>query len=107
VDSTVGVDSVVRKISSDGLSVSTLPLPANSQVTAMAVDAAGTLYYGSNTFGLMMLPQGGVPSVLIPHGAYVVLGGEPTIWNIDGIAVVDNKRLVVLSSGQILLATLP
>ena len=107
VDSTVGVDNVVRKISADGLSVSTLPIPANSQVTAVAVDAAGMLYYGSNSFGLMMLPQGGVPSVLIPHGAYVGLGSEPTVWNIDGIALLDNKRLVVLSSGQILVATLP
>ena len=107
VDSNVGFDSVVRKISSDGSSVSTLPLPGNSQVTAIAVDSAGTLYYGSNTSGLMRLPPGGVPSVLIPRGAYVVLGAEPTVWNIDGIAVLDSKRLVVLSSGQILVATLP
>lgn len=101
------VDATVRKVSSDGASVSTLPIPANSFVTAVAVDAAGTLYYGSNTNGLMMLPPGGTPSVVIPHGAYVVLGANPTLWNIDGIAVLGPKQLVVLSSGQILKVTLP
>ena len=101
------VDATVRKVSSDGSSVSTLPIPANSQVTAIAVDAVGTLYYGSNTHGLMRLSPGGTPSVVIPHGAYVVLGGSPTLWNIDGIAVLGPKQLVVLSSGQILKVTLP
>lgn len=101
------VDATVRKVSSDGTSVSTLPIPANSFVTAIAVDAAGTLYYGSNTFGLMRLPPGGTPSVVIPHGAGVVLGASPTLWNIDGIAVLGPKQLVVLSSGQVLKVTLP
>ncbi len=101
------IDATVRKVSSDGTSVSTLPIPANSQVTAIAVDAAGTLYYGSNTYGLMKLPPGGTPSVVIPHGAYVVLGALPSLWNIDGIAVLGPKQLVVLSSGQILKVTLP
>ena len=100
-------DGTVRKVSSDGMSVSSLPIPANSDVTAVAVDAAGTLYYGSNTHGLMRLPPGGTPSVVIPHGAYVVLGASPTLWNIDGIAVLGPQQLVVLSSGQILKVTLP
>ncbi|MEQ1686506.1 MAG: hypothetical protein ABL916_22880, partial [Burkholderiaceae bacterium] len=107
IDYSVGVDATVRKVSSDGTSVSTLPIPANSQVTAIAVDAAGTLYYGSNTYGLMKLPPGGTPSVVIPHGAYVVLGATPSLWNIDGIAVLGPQQLVVLSSGQILKVTLP
>lgn len=101
------VDATVRKVASDGSSVSTLPIPANSFVTAIAVDAAGTLYYGSNTQGLMKLAPGGTPSVVIPHGAYVVLGASPSLWNIDGIAVLGPKQLVVLSSGQILKVTLP
>jgi DNA-binding beta-propeller fold protein YncE len=100
-------DGTVRKVASDGMSVSSLPIPANSDVTAVAVDAAGTLYYGSNTHGLMRLPPGGTPSVVIPHGAYVVLGASPTLWNIDGIAVLGPQQLVVLSSGQILKVTLP
>ncbi len=100
-------DATIRKVSADGSTVSTLPLPANSQVTALAVDAAGTLYYGSNTTGLMRLPAGGTPSVLVPHGAGVQLGANPTLWNIDGIAVRGAGQLVVLSSGQILLVTLP
>lgn len=100
-------DGTVRKVASDGTSVSSLPIPANSDVTAVAVDAAGTLYYGSNTHGLMRLPPGGTPSVVIPHGAYVVLGASPTLWNIDGIAVLGPQQLVVLSSGQILKVTLP
>ena len=100
-------DGTVRKVSSDGASVATLPIPANSDVTAVAVDAAGTLYYGSNTHGLMMLPPGGTPSTVIPHGAYVVLGANPNLGTIDGIAVLGPKQLVVLSSGQILKATLP
>ena len=107
VDYSAGADATVRKVSSDGTSVSTLPIPANSQVSAIAVDAAGTLYYGSNTYGLMKLPPGGTPSLVIPLGAYVVLGALPSLSNIDGIAVLGPKQLVVLSSGQILKVTLP
>ena len=44
---------------------------------------------------------------MIPNGAYVVLGANPSLWNIDGIAVLGPKQLVVLSSGQILKVTLP
>ena len=55
----------------------------------------------------MSLPPGGTPRVVIPHGPYVVLGGSPTLSNIDGIAVLGPKQLVVLSSGQILQVALP
>ena len=108
-----GIDSRIRKVSSDGASVTTLPIPANSIVTAIAVDAAGTLYYGSSTGtgtgtgGLMMLPLGGSPSIVIPYGTYVMIGANPTVWNIDGIAILGPKQLVVLSSGKILKVTLP
>lgn len=101
------IDATVRKVSSDGTSVSTLPIPANSFVTAIAVDTAGTLYYGSNTRGLMMISPGGTPSVVVQHGAYVTLGANPSLATIDGIGVLGPKQLVVLSSGQILKLTLP
>jgi sugar lactone lactonase YvrE len=109
VESTVGVDGVVRKISSDGTSVTTLPIPAHSEVTAIAVDAAGTLYYGGY-FGLMMLPAGGTPSVLIPNGATIVFGtgaNNTSVSTIDSIALIAPKQLCVLSTGQILKVTLP
>ena len=105
VDQIAG-NGVIRKIASDGASVSTVAIPDNSQVTALAVDAAGTLYYGGY-LGLMRLPPGGTPSVLVPRGAGVVLGTSPSVWDIDGIAVLAPGQLVVLSSGQILTVTLP
>ncbi|MBC7992374.1 MAG: hypothetical protein H7Z15_03920, partial [Rhizobacter sp.] len=101
-----GGDSVIRRISSDGASVSTVPIPPNSQVTAIAVDAAGTLYYGGYP-GLMRLPPGGAPSVLVPRGASVAVGANPTVWDIDSIAVLAPGQLVVLTSGHILRVTLP
>ena len=105
VEKTAG-DGIVRKISSDGASVSTVAIPPNSTVAAIAVDAAGTLYYGAFG-GLMMLPLGGSPSVLLARGAFVVPGAIPILLDIDSIAVLGPKQLVVLSSGQILKVTLP
>lgn len=105
VEKTAG-DGIVRKISSDGASVSTVAIPPNSTVTAIAVDAAGTLYYGAFG-GLMMLPPGGSPSVLLARGAFVVPGAIPILLDIDSIAVLGPKQLAVLSSGQILKVTLP
>ncbi len=102
----VAFDGVVRKISSDGASVVTLPIPANSAVTALAVDASGTLYYGGYR-GLMVLPPGGTPSVLIPNNGTITFGANPTVADIDSIAVLGPKQLVVLSTGQILKVTLP
>jgi len=89
--------------------VTTVPIPVNSSVTAIAVDAAGTLYYGGYE-GLMMLPAGGTPSVLIRGGATISFGGVgsvPTVQTIDSIAVIGGKELCVLSMGQILRVTLP
>ena len=102
----IALDGIIRKISSDGASVSTVAIPPNSTVTAIAVDAAGTLYYGAYG-GLMMLPPGGSPSVLLPRGSFVVPGAIPILLDIDSIAVLGPKQLVVLSSGQILKVTLP
>ena len=99
-------NAVIRRIAADGTSVSTLPGVALAG--AFAVDAAGTLYYGS-TGGLMKLPLGGVPSVVIPRGPAnaVVLGANPGLGGVDGIAVLGTNRLVILSGQQILIATLP
>jgi sugar lactone lactonase YvrE len=105
VDST-GADGIVRKISSDGTRVTTLPIAPNSSVTALAVDAAGTLYYAGYS-GLMMLPVGGTPTILIPLGAYVAFGANPTVGLVDSIAVTAPKQLCVLSTGQLLRVTLP
>jgi hypothetical protein len=102
----VAFDGVVRKISSDGASVTTLPIPANSAVSALAVDAGGTLYYGGYR-GLMVLVPGGTPSVLIPNTGSIGFGANPSVADIDSIAVLGPKQLVVLSTGQILKVTLP
>jgi hypothetical protein len=97
--------TVIRRIAPDGLSVSTLP--AYAFVTgSLAISADGTLYYGT-TSGLVMQPAGGAPSVLIAQGPAVVLGANPYLMNVDGLAVLGPKQLVILSGGQILVATLP
>jgi NHL repeat len=99
---------VVRKISSDGSTVSTLAVPTNN-VTAIKVDSAGTLYYGSSATGLMMLLAGGVPVQLVPAGASDILGSVPgaTVVGIEGIAILGPRALVILAEGEILKVTLP
>jgi hypothetical protein len=99
---------VVRKISSDGSTVSTLVVPA-SNVTAIKVDSAGTLYYGSSATGLMMLHAGGQPTQLVPLGASDILGSVPgaSVVGIEGIAILGPKALVILAEGEILEVTLP
>ncbi len=102
-----GQTGILRRIAPDGASVSTLPVPLVSGFTgSIASDAAGTLYYGT-TQGLTVLPLGGVPSLLIPQGPAVVLGASPQLMNVEGIAILGPKQLVILSGGQILIATLP
>lgn len=103
---TTGGDGVIRKIASDGTSVSTVPIAPNSEVTAIAVDAQGTLYYGGYA-GLVKLAPGGTPSVVVPRGAGVVTGANPTVPTIDAISVLAPGQLIVLSVGQILKVTLP
>jgi streptogramin lyase len=105
VDDT-GDGGVVRRIASDGASVSTVPIPPHSHVTAIAVDADGTLYY-AGYFGLMRLPPGGTPVLLVPRGGSIVLGANPVVSDVDSIAVVGPGQLVVMSTGQILKVTLP
>ena len=99
-------NAVIRRIAADGSSVSTVAGVALAG--AFAVDAAGTLYYGS-TGGLMKLPLGGVSSIVIPRGPgnTVVLGANPGVGGIEGIAIIGPKQLAILSGQQILKATLP
>ena len=102
-----GQTGILRRIAPDGASVSTLPVPLVSGFTgSIASDAAGTLYYGT-TQGLTALPLGGVPSLLIPQGIAVVLGSSPQLLNVEGLAILGPKQLLILSGGQILVATLP
>lgn len=101
---TAGQVGVIRRIAPDGSSVSTIA--GVSLAGAFAIDAAGTLYYGS-TAGLMTLAPGGTATLVIPRGSAIVLGSNPTVGGIDGLAVLGAKQLVVLSSGQILMVTLP
>ena len=97
--------SVLRRIAPDGSSVSTVP--GVFSTGAFAVDAAGTIYYDSDS-GLMMLTAGGASSLLIQHGASIVLGSvNPRLMSVHSIAVLGPKQLAILSSDQILRATLP
>ena len=95
----------IRRIEADSSSVSTLA--GISGVSRFAIDAAGTLYYAVADGALMMLPLGGTSTVLIPQGGSVVLGASPRLPNINAIAVLGPKQLVIISGSQILVATLP
>jgi sugar lactone lactonase YvrE len=103
----VSDNRTLRRIAPDGSSVSTIA--AVSGLTRFAIDAAGTVYYGDLLFpsGLYMLPQGGVSTLLIPTGNAIVLGASPRLLDIDAIAVMGPKQLVILSGAQILQVTLP
>jgi hypothetical protein len=97
----------IRRIAPGGASVSTLAGVALEG--SFTIDAAGTLYYG-NPSGLMMLPLGGSPSVVIPRGAgnVITLGANPTLAAVEAVAVYGPKQLVLLSGGgQILKVALP
>ena len=96
---------VLRRISPDGLTVSTVPA-FGTPTGSLTIDSAGTMYYGT-TSGLVVHPAVGGPSVLIPQGPAVVLGGTPSVMTVDALAVLGPKQLVLLSGGQILKATLP
>jgi sugar lactone lactonase YvrE len=99
------VDSgAIRRISADGSTVSTIAA-AGGQVTRLAVDAAGTVFYGAPS-GLYML-QGATTTLLIPVTGSNVLGSNPSLFVVSDLAVLGPKRIVLLSGGQILVATLP
>ncbi len=99
---------LLRKISADGTTVSTVTA-AGPFVGALTVDAAGTLYYAEyNNGGLYMLPAGAAAAtVVIPPGNGILLGAAPRIKFIDQIAVLGPKQLVLSSEAQLLKVTLP
>ncbi len=95
----------IRRITPDGSSISTVA--GIFDVSRLAVDAAGTVYYSTSS-GLSMLPAGGAAELLIPQANAVVLGNvNPRVAGIDGIAVLGPKQLVILSGAQVLQVTLP
>ena len=104
--SVIPQNATIRRIAPDGSSVSTIA--GVSLVGAFTIDATGTLYYGS-AGGLMKLPLGGTSSVVIPRGPgnAVVLGDNPGLGGVEGVAVLGPNQLVILSGQQILVATLP
>ena len=96
----------IRKVAADGSSVSTVAA-AGGQVTKFAIDAAGTIYFDDPN-GLWMLPSGGAATLLIQTTAgNPVLGSSPRLPSINAIAVLGPKQIVVVSAGQLLVATLP
>ncbi len=95
--------SVIRRISADGTTVSQLAV--NDVQGGLAVDAAGTVYYGSAT-GLAMVTVGGTRTLLIPKGP-TTLGANPALQNVFGIAILGPKRLVIQTGFDRLIATLP
>ena len=102
----VGDNGSLRRISADGSMVSTLT-GAGGATGRFAIDSAGTIYYGQSD-GLHVLTAGaGASTLLIRSGATVVLGADPRLINVDSIAVLGPKRLVILSGSMILVATLP
>jgi sugar lactone lactonase YvrE len=102
----VGDNGSLRRISADGSTVSTLT-GAGGGTGRFAIDSAGTIYYGESD-GLHVLTAGAAAStLLIRSGAAVVLGADPRLINVDSIAVLGPKRLVILSGSMILVATLP
>lgn len=95
---------VIKRVSADGTTVSRLAI--NDVEGGLAVDAAGTIYYGSAT-GLAMVTAGGTRTLLIPKGQATVLGANPTLLNVFGIAILGPKRLVIQTGFDRLIATLP
>ncbi len=74
-------------------------------MTKFAIDLAGTIYFDSPS-GLSMLPSGAAAAtLLIPLN--VVLGSNPLLSNINAMAVLGPKQIVLVSSSQLLVATLP
>ena len=96
--------SLIRRISADGTTVS--PTAINDVEGGLAVDMAGTVYYGSAS-GLVMITTGGTRTLLIPKGPATVLGASPALLNVFGIAVLGPRRLVIQTGFDRLIATLP
>lgn len=96
--------SAIKRVSPDGTTVSRLAV--NDVEGGLAVDSAGTLYYGSAT-GLASISAGGIRTLLIPKGPATVFGANPTLLNVFGIAILGQKRLVIQTGFERVIATLP
>ena len=97
--------SAIRRVSADGRDVDRVVGAVLGG--GLAVDAAGTLYYGDAVGGLTMVTVDGTSKVLIPKGPDITLGFAPTLNNVAGIAVLAPKRLVLQTGFALLVATLP
>ena len=95
-----------RRVAPDGQSVSTVVGGGALANGSIAVDAAGTLYFGSES-GLYQLPLNGTATRLVAQGNAVTLGNNPALLKVDAIAVLGPGQLVIASGGQLLKATLP
>lgn len=95
----------LRKIAPDGSVTTVIDTDSFIQNAQIAVDPAGTLYLLAN--GLWTVnPTTGARTVAIPDGP-LVLGNAPTIPNGNRLVATGVKQLLVLSSSQLLRATLP
>ncbi|MDY0745235.1 hypothetical protein SNE35_12005 [Paucibacter sp. R3-3] len=96
----------LRRIGTDGMVTS---VSSVGPVGALAFDSQGNMIYTSDT-GLYKLPSGtNTPIQLIPgavNGA-VVLGNNPQLGSTQGMALRDDHSVILISGGQLLVATLP
>ena len=75
---------------------------------ALAVDSAGTLYAADTATVRRIAPDGTVTTVLgsLAIGA-IVLGADPLVDDVEGIALVDDAHLAITSENAVLVYTLP
>ncbi len=98
--------SNLRRVGTDGNVTSVGPL---SGTGALAFDSQGNMIYTTAT-GLYKLPAGSnTPVQLIPGtlNGTVVLGNNPQLGSTQGMALRDDHSVILISGGQLLVATLP
>ena len=106
-----GSSSVLRRVSSDGQSVST-PAGAPSGISALAFGADGTAYLLVNAAGgglFAYQPATAMSTRLIPYTGFLNLGStNPTLRSESSIAVLGPKQILIADPGlYLLLVTLP
>ena len=101
----IAVSGTIRKVSPDGSTVSRLAV--NDLSGGLAVDAAGTVYYGAAS-GLRSVTAAGVNSLVVPAGSTTTTGANPTLLAVFGLAMLKPKQLVVQANNSLLMVvTLP